>query len=858
MKKILIACFCLFVVTLNCAYAGQDGGVDENSGLVKKLRSKKELFQSGSTRTIEPIDEYLDMSRLTVYGLIKEAGCADQNCPQNPSEYEWSVGLWNECLNESKHRYVKCVSVATRNEVADSLCSSVAKPLDNQSCGVGWNEDTNQYYVWLPSAFSQCDNQCGQGSKTRTAACYDKTFNKVDDNFCQGENPYSSVQECYSYEGCPYHWVTGEWGACLEGRKNRTVECKDNSGLVVSNDECYELDLNAPAKRSYDCEESGSYHWEYSDWGKCVMITTYDAYQYRTARCVDIDGKDAENDLCGSPSLQRSCAEWVLTNWSECSTSNTRTRQLYCGSPTERKPFDESSCAGLAKPTVALEESCTMSLYGWYAHPWEARCNEMPAIRNIECRQIFTGKTVADSYCDAAAKPNNQSNAWDENVPWEDCSYDLKLNDWQKCEMKDGRLQHKPIYACVKVGNGEATNQVVVDDNYCKDLIEAQDPEEQNAYQDCSYSWSDDPWSVCNPETLKKTRTVQCREEHGEVFNDSICTSLGEKPLASQDCELDFYWDYEYSLGDYYEQCYNREVYGSNRDEPLCSGYSKCPTSGSNPFRVSPNVCIAVEKGLDISTGHIVPDSVCQNNPSTNGNYEKWYMQCIYHPLNQSWPLPVSKCNAGCKKQGTRTWTINDCVWANYNKAKYWPTYPHQIEGYDAELCLSYSLFLENADSVPWRDDQFDESTYLSYVNKIPYINKSNIQYTNPARTSLTYAEACTGTCGGTWVVSGASQCNFNTHFSSGGLMNIVYGCKDPDSLNVITDENLMPCDPDTKPTTTEIGCYYNVSDPSEMTRINGLISQYVKDDSQFYNGEIVSGSELEVLMYNLNGYSNP
>jgi len=866
MNKITIFFLCIFFATVSAQADGQGQIRERDSFASNKLRSKQDLYSQGSKRIIEPIDEYLDMSRLTVYGLVKEEGCEGSLCPKNVIEHEWNVGPWGDCEDDKIIRTVTCNNSVSQEIVDDTLCSQAQKPIDTKSCGL----DNNIYYTWIPSSFTQCDNLCGWGDRTRTVSCYDNSFNKVADEFCTNVNPYITDQECVSYEDCPFKWIVGEWSECLEGSKSRSVECIDGSGNLVSTYSCYRQTWSEPESESYDCQDLSTYHREFGEWGECVIISTDEAYQYRTSRCVDSNGVVVGDIFCpsgggewfeggGDSTTQRECIGWILSNWSECSSDNIRTRSLYCGSPIVYEPYDEVMCSDIEKPNVALSESCTMSLYGWHALPWEARCNDLPAIRDVECRQKFTGKKVDDSLCDESEKPNEISGPRDEDAPSDSCYYEWQYGDWQKCTMIAGQLQHIQNVVCVKAGSSEGSDYVV-DNSYCEQFVDIENRLEPGMPEPCNYSWEVDPWSVCNHETLKKTRSVQCREQYGEVFDDSMCSSLGVKPENFQSCDLDFYWDYTYSLNNNLAECEQREMNSFNRDLPVCWGYKKCPTNGLIPFREDVIVCIAAEKGKDISTGHVVPNSVCHSNPNTIGVYEKYYMPCIYHPYGQSSPLPVSKCNAGCKKQGTRTWTINDCVWANYYNGKFWPSRPHQIHGYDAEICLAYSIYIEVAsnDLVPYWEDEIDESTYLALINNIPYIDRSNIHYTNSDHTSLTYTESCTGTCGGTWVVSGASQCMFNNHFSSGGFMNITYGCKEPDSWNVVTDENMMPCDPDTKPVSAQIGCYYNISDPSEMTRINGLISQYVQNTSQYDNGEIVPGSALEELMYNLNGYSNP
>lgn len=860
MKTVFLTFFCLVFMT-SYSYADQN-----TTDVSKKLRGKKDIYTHGSSRIIEPIDEYLDMSRLTIYGLIKEEGCMGDKCPQNILRYEWSTGAWDECVNDSRARQVHCVDSTSHENVSDSLCLISTKPASTASCAN--NNNADEKYAWLASAYGQCDNGCGHGYKSRVISCYDKNFNKVDDSYCSSAEPYPTTQlgdtnsdpnakPCFSLDSCPYHWVVGSWSVCTEGVQNRDVTCQDGSGQIIDNDLCYSQSWNSPDTASYDCESRNSYHFEYGSWGECITESRYQSSQYRTAKCIDGNGQEVDNEICEIEGLymqtQKSCAKWILSNWSECTPEKVRTRSLHCGSPVSREAYDEFMCDGFEKPNVSLSESCTVSSYKWYTHPWEGRCNNLPAIRNIECRQIFTGKTVADSLCDASSKPSELSGPWDEDVPSAECSYEWRYGSWEKCALNNGRFEHIQNVTCAKYGDGGFIENGDVNDSYCQEATGEENPMNTTEPTLCNYSWSIGEWGVCDHQTLTKTRTVQCKEEQGEVFADSLCVSQEAKAETVQTCELIFQWEFPHLVGpsDWYEDCWKPEKNG-RRDLALCESWTACPQDGLSPFRTRKKACVATEPGVHLFYGHVVPDSVCTDSQDTIGSPVTEYMMCKYMPYNNIGYPYTSGCSAGCNKPGLAILTINDCRWQNKYLFTFWPPHANnQVYGYDAILCLNQIMH-----DLPFDNTQeISRSEYLSAMSDAPYINTGDVVYTNSDRTSLTYQVPCVGSCNGSWVLSTNGQCMFNSHFSAGGFMNVDYACQDTSTGEIFTSPDMMPCDSDLKPASTQIGCYYNVSDPSEMARINGLISQYVTDPSQYDNGQIVPGSELEALMYNLNGY---
>ena len=148
--------------------------------------------------------------------------------------YSWSAGAWGGCSvscgSGLQIRTVQCLD-NTSAVVADSFCTD-PKPATVQSCNPG----ACVTYSWVPAAWSSCSATCGPGAETRTVQCRNNSNVVVADVNCTTAKP-ATVQSC-NLGACPtYSWVTGAFGSCSvtcgTGTQVRSVSCQNDLTMAV-------------------------------------------------------------------------------------------------------------------------------------------------------------------------------------------------------------------------------------------------------------------------------------------------------------------------------------------------------------------------------------------------------------------------------------------------------------------------------------------------------------------------------------------------------------------------------------------------------------------------------------------------
>eukprot|EP01029_Cantina_marsupialis_P008136 TRINITY_DN193_c0_g1_i7.p1 TRINITY_DN193_c0_g1~~TRINITY_DN193_c0_g1_i7.p1 ORF type:complete len:3028 (+),score=1113.20 TRINITY_DN193_c0_g1_i7:82-9165(+) len=167
--------------------------------------------------------------------------CNTHRCP-----YEWHHGELGECDvlcgGGHKTRDVWCLDTTANTHVSFDHCKDYGEePLNSEVC----NENVCEY-EWIYGDYSACSKPCGVGTQTRDITCHSIDYDKtVEDQKCidtEGPKPETS-REC-NRQKCPltYEWIVGEWSECNEmcgtGEKTRTVKCKSSEDDYVSTDEC--------------------------------------------------------------------------------------------------------------------------------------------------------------------------------------------------------------------------------------------------------------------------------------------------------------------------------------------------------------------------------------------------------------------------------------------------------------------------------------------------------------------------------------------------------------------------------------------------------------------------------------------
>lgn len=144
--------------------------------------------------------------------------------------YSWTTGNWGACSvtcgGGTQTRAVTCVRNGVGN-VADSFCAKagIAKPATSQSC----NTHSCYTYSWYSGGYGSCPTSCGVGSQTRTVYCRRNDGVQVSDSYCTGSKPATSKQ-CTVCTSCVFNesaYLRAKVKQCNairhEGRSNWTV-----------------------------------------------------------------------------------------------------------------------------------------------------------------------------------------------------------------------------------------------------------------------------------------------------------------------------------------------------------------------------------------------------------------------------------------------------------------------------------------------------------------------------------------------------------------------------------------------------------------------------------------------------------
>ena len=126
--------------------------------------------------------------------------------------YIWSPGTWSECSVDcgvgTRTRSVACMDESGAT-VDSSFCSLAAKPPTVTVCNRG-------ACVWVPTAWSDCTNECGGGTQMRNLECRNgggSGLRVIDGNCYSGTQP-AITQLCNTAACLPLFWSPSSWSAC--------------------------------------------------------------------------------------------------------------------------------------------------------------------------------------------------------------------------------------------------------------------------------------------------------------------------------------------------------------------------------------------------------------------------------------------------------------------------------------------------------------------------------------------------------------------------------------------------------------------------------------------------------------------
>ncbi|MBN3289564.1 ATS7 metalloproteinase, partial [Polypterus senegalus] len=169
-----------------------------------------------------------------------------------------------------------------------------------------------QDFSWQYSPWTKCSVTCGTGVQRQIVHCVERTEGIVEEHFCEPETRPDDQQASCNEEPCPARWWVGEWQKCSatcgdSGTTIRTVLCIQSVGLdeqrALQLSECKHLDKPvtvAPCNRDRSCPE-----WFVGSWTEC-SVTCGDGVQRRPVSCSN--GVEVECDPIQKPPSEMPCS----------------------------------------------------------------------------------------------------------------------------------------------------------------------------------------------------------------------------------------------------------------------------------------------------------------------------------------------------------------------------------------------------------------------------------------------------------------------------------------------------------------------------------------------------------------------
>ncbi|CAK9057850.1 unnamed protein product, partial [Durusdinium trenchii] len=399
----------------------------------------------------------------------------------------WSLGDWSSCSTTCgagvRSRAVTCPS----GWPADCASFEV-EPASSESCrGRGCD--------WRLGEWSECSNDCGDGSKARTVRC-----SSGEDTDCVEAKP-SNETSCRVTSGCG--WTLGEWtdcdATCGAGLQHRTAVC--DSGSAV---DCVEQPVVIQ-----NCYQTGGCSWQEGDWSSCSSSCGAGLRQ-RSVQCSSGHADDCVSSA--RPTGSEACYEqsgctWQSSSWGDCSAScgsGLRTRQVWCDS------LVDSDCHSRTMParskTCYSTSSCT-----WQLGRWEECSSDCGT--GLEARSVTCSGPRGESDCTEAAPNSSRSCFSNSNCAWQ-------MQPWGPCNVSCGIGWQERMIQC-PTGN----------DVDC--------PTKPSTWQRCytqeGCQWLAGPWSgcsgTCEPGTRARNLTCSSHEE-------TDCAQV-QRPLDQESCNLD-------------------------------------------------------------------------------------------------------------------------------------------------------------------------------------------------------------------------------------------------------------------------------------------------------------------------------
>ncbi|WP_422513524.1 thrombospondin type-1 domain-containing protein [Sphingomonas sp. 3-13AW] len=480
---------------------------------------------------------------------VADTSCTGQKPAGSKTSYETSgcSFSWNAaapwgapvpaCGATVQNRPVTCLR-SDGQTVADGSCSAATKPATQQSA----TDYSTCTYGWTATAWSNWSSSCGQATQTRTATCQSSDGRSVADSFCGATAKPVVSQSAYQTSGCSYAWQAGAFGApaaaCGATTQTRTVSCLRSDGQSVADNLCA-AGSKPPASQAATDYSRCTYDWVASGWG-AWSSSCGQASQSRTATCRSSDGRTVADSFCSAgtkPALTQSAYQTSGCSYAwqagafgaptaACGAS-TQTRSVSCRR-SDLQTVADALCPAASKPPVTQAttdySTCT---YAWVASGWgnwSSTCGNATQTRTATCRSS-DGRTVAESFCSASAKPTLSQSAYQTSG----CTYAWQAGAFGAPAAACGATTQTRAVTCLR------SDAQTVGDTFCPAASKPSTTQAATDYSRCTYAWVASAWgawsSTCGQ--ASQSRTATCRSSDGRTVADTFCTA-STKPALTQ------------------------------------------------------------------------------------------------------------------------------------------------------------------------------------------------------------------------------------------------------------------------------------------------------------------------------------
>jgi len=397
-----------------CDYTWQPGEWTDTSGCGQVVETRDLTCLRGDGKTV-PNDQCPTPAPDTSREVRDLRTCS----------YEWKSDAWSAFSSECKTGAVSTRTVwcerSNGEKVTDAECSaSGAKPAATQTedrygqCGYSWKE--KPWSAWSSS--------CQTGAtRTREVVCLRSNGDEVADAMCGAAGAKPAVSETGDQYGqCSYSWKEQAWGAvapaCGSSSRSRSVQCVRSNGDVVADASC-DAGTKPAVSEAVTDYQTCTYSWNPAAWS-APSTTCGSAVSTRSVTCLSSDGRTVPDASCSGtkPDVSKTTYEtsgcgysWDAGAYSApvpaCGPT-VQNRSVTCLRSDGQTVADASCPAGTRPAAQQAATDYSTCTYGWTATAWGAwssSCGSASQTRSVTC-QSSDGRTVADSFCAATAKPD--------------------------------------------------------------------------------------------------------------------------------------------------------------------------------------------------------------------------------------------------------------------------------------------------------------------------------------------------------------------------------------------------------------------------------------------------------------------